>query len=175
MVKPLSPLSFREMAVLRFLSQGKNYQQIRDLLNCARSTKGKEPSVSMDNVHSTCWTIRRKTGIRSTLDAHECRAVLRQRHSAIREGGPDKPHTPTPRQMTVLRMVAEGKSYQEIASALGLGNNGHQSAQNYASQGCRRIGLRVPAWQRTHAIRDWLAAYDAQLAQAQDPMDDPMF
>lgn len=174
----ITPLSNREMAVLRQLAQGKTYEQIRQSLVQARRSAGKPhpESITIQNVHSTANIIRRKTGILDALNKEECRAFLRHRHSSF---VPDPHKVPTRRQMGVLRLVVSGVPYEEIARRLKLDRCGpmvgSQNAQNYASKGCVRIGIRVPARQRTEAIRQWLAEYDAKIEAQRDPMDDPMF
>lgn len=167
----IDPLSKREMTVLRMLAQGKSYETIRIMLATARKQE-----ITIENIHSTANIIRRKTGIKNTLDANECRACLRQRHSSYL---PDRHTVPTRKQMAVLRLLVAGMPYQEIAKTLGMTRSGlfsgTQSVQNYASQACKRLGIKVAPWQRTHVIREWLAEHDAKTAQGKDPMADPMF
>lgn len=173
----VTTLSAREISILRMLARGKTYEEIREFLNIGRKAVGKPP-ISPENMHTTAAIIRKKTGIKNTQDPHECRACLRSRHSSYEPNGETRP---TRRQMAVLRLVAQGMPYREIAHALGFQDtiSGAQSVQNYASQGCKRIGIRVPAFQRTHAIRNWLEKHDAQTKPptpcSADPMDDPMF
>lgn len=173
----ITRLSHREMTVLRLLSLGKSYETIRQMLVSARRAAGnRDPEVTIQNIHSTANIIRKKIGIKNTLDKDECRSALRQRHSSF---VPDPHNTPTRRQMAVLRLVAKGVPYQEIARQLHIDRCGpmvgSQNAQNYAYQGCQRIGIRVRPFQRTQAIKAWLADYDAKIEAARDPMDDPMF
>lgn len=161
-----SVLSALEMVVLRLLSNGAKYPQI----------KAKYPLMTQASFHSHCYNIRHKTGIRETRDPQECRRYIRTLGQTLLSQQQEAPvRVPTPRQMEVLRLVAQGKPYAEIARLLSIDR---QSAQNTASNGARRAGIIHGGWQRTKLIRAWLANYDAEQAALRgpvDPMDDPMF
>lgn len=182
------PLSSREMSVLQMLANGLTYSRIQAKMNTAlremqekRKRNGLPPlkldHVTMENLHATLWIIRQKTGIVHTQDKEECRAVLRRlmqgKLSPPRETFAErdpKLSLPTPKQMTALRMQAQGASWDAIGAALEVSAD---SAQNYARLGTKRVlGKGVPPWKRPQLMREWLARREPQLFGL---MGDPMF
>lgn len=150
-----SHLSEREVVVLRLLARGNTYQEIAGLLH-----------ITLANVHTTACHMRQKTGILDSRNPQECMDYIRGRHPgadarlAYGDGDRTKPVYPTPRQLEVMRLVAQGTSYAQIALRLGMGL---QTVQNAACQGSRRAGLpRSHGLSREHAIRDYLSRLDAE-------------
>jgi len=158
-------LSRRELSILQLLANGKTCRQIQEYF---------DPCISEANVHTCCYNIRQKTGIKETRDPRECRAYVRTfLHNEVaraREVGMPKP--PTERQVMVLRLLVQGRNYRQIGQTMGLG---YQSAQNAACRAAKRVGIEGAGWQRTQLIREWISQYDASNRKPVNPMDDPMF
>lgn len=146
----------REHSILIWLSRGWSYTKIAQHLK-----------ISSACLHVHCHHLRKKTGIKNTKHQQECIDYLYHR---------GEPLSPPPvyqlslswTQLEVLRLLAEGGSYGQIAQTLHMGQ---QTAQNHASAACKRAGIRV----NTHAAR--LAAIKAYIAERDGPppqLDDPM-
>lgn len=143
----------RERAILIWLSKGWDYPRI------ANYTKS-----SLAVIHVHCHNIRKKTGIHTTKQPAAKHLALN--HFATVRSGLDgsidlPPSLPvSPKQLAVLRMVAQGRTYPEIAQTLGMGQ---QTAQNHATEGCKRAGISSRTHhQRLDLIRQWLRERDAQ-------------
>jgi len=162
MKKRLTP---RELRILRLLSRGESYDKIRETME-----------ITHQNLYSTCAIIRRKTGIGETRDHEECRKVLRVLHSTLVEQGekpealPPRSPAPFPCQLAVMRLVASGKKYKEIARLL---NIQVQCAQNYASEGAKRAGIVGQGWKRNRLMKEWLEKHAPE--RPKSLMDDPAF
>lgn len=163
-----SRLSHREIRLLVRLAEGDTYQEICNYFG-----------ISYQNVYSTCAVIRRKLGIRETRDAAECKRYLAQIDpqevaNALEPKRADLRRV-TDSQLLVFRLLAAGRNYAQIAGTLGITS---QSAQNLACRGAQRAGLHHHKWDRTTAIREWLAQYDGTPSAEKrkvDPMNDGAF
>lgn len=142
MTAPTPLLSPQEMAVLRHLARGKNYQETAT-----------EMKVSIYHIHTICHGIRRKTGIRSTKDNDACALYWKELHSSPMGILPTRTYMPTPGQLGVLRLVAQGTPYNEIAHLLDITE---QTARNQASQGCIKIGIGGMGNYRVLALVEWM-------------------
>ncbi len=94
-------LTENEAKTLRFLGEGKSLPFIRD--NCQMPLAG---------MHVFTSSLRRKTGIRDTRYAPECREYLKQVEAALSGPGP------TETELRVLSHIAEGDTFVAIASRL---------------------------------------------------------
>lgn len=97
-------------------------------------------------LHAHCYHIRQKTGLESLQDPMEAQMYL----EAIHHQGVKGPSTA---QLQVLRLVAEGHSYDRIAQELGIQR---QTAETHAWRGCQRIGISARGEKRRQLIRDYL-------------------
>lgn len=144
-------LSPRELQVLKMLAGGLTYQQIKTALHLSDSS-----------VHVQCHRIRQKTGIKDTSDKRECKKYV--------ETYRPKDCVPTPRQMDVLRLLAQGKTHKYIAASLGMSVS---ASMNYASQGMLRMGINERGQRRMAVVRALIAAIDG--AEVYDPMSAEVF
>jgi DNA-binding NarL/FixJ family response regulator len=148
--KPMKRLTPKEIVILRLLASGKTYEEIRFAL-----------SLSQACLHTHCHHVRQKTGIVNTKNRDECYAFQRGFTN------PDKvPLLATKAQKAVLALLAQGKSYAEIANTLGIGI---QTVQNHASTGAKRLGIHRAGPRRTELIREKLST------PKPDAMADEMF
>jgi DNA-binding CsgD family transcriptional regulator len=163
----LPRLSTREMAVLALLAQGDNLKEIKDYFG-----------ISLENVHTICCTLRKKTGIRQTRDAEECKRYLAKLDQSLVERALYPPAAPPPLPLTdcqleAMRLLASGRTYQQIATFLGILP---QSVQNLLTRACKCAGITHAGWNRTRYIKEYLARRDGHLPPAPvNPMADPMF
>lgn len=133
-------LSKTERRVLHLLAWGKKYPEILYLINEDRRKNpvkgvfsGREMSLS--TLHTICCRIRKKTGIKSTKDAVECRNW----EKANPVGSPlQKEHGPTARQTEILLRLAAGERYPEICEGMMLSP---QAAMNLASEARKRVKI----------------------------------
>ncbi len=146
-------LTKTELRILQLLSQGKTYQQIQTSLR-----------ISAACLHVHCSNLRKKAGIETTKSSEQCHAFL---HGYSNPGKYLPPLTT--RQLDVLHLLAEGRSYVEIANILEMCI---QSAQNHAWKACKRAGIHRAGHQRTRLIREYLAQRGTPKA---DAMSDPAF
>lgn len=148
-----------ERRILSFLSRGQSYAE----------AKSRFPDMRLETFHVHCFNIRKKTGIKSTKDAKECRDYVRvmQMDDLRCEPRPARKLPPSPKQLQIMRLVAEGKSWSEIAHTVRCGWG---TAQNHASKGCKRAGIGGQGHRRTQAIKDWLRSQTPT-----KPEEDPMF
>lgn len=144
-------LTTKESQVLKMLAGSLTNQQIRSALR-----------MSPGSLHVHCCRIRQKTGITDTRDWRQCKKFLEMQ----------KPKTcvPTPRQMDVLRLLAQGKTHKYIAASLGMSIS---ASMNYASQGMLRMGIHVRGERRMATVRALIASIDN--ADVYDPMSEDIF
>lgn len=153
MIEDLTPT---ESKVLYMLSRGTLYLQIVERLE-----------ITQENLHTVCFHIRQKTGIVNTKDPQECKAFITGHKEELWDQIPHKPF-PTLGQVEIMRLLAKGKSYPEIALSLQIGI---QSAQNMASQGCKRAGIVGRGYMRLRAIQKWVEERDREEAGLTDPLE----
>jgi len=143
-------LTKRELQVLELLAGGASYDSIRHHLN-----------VSPANLHLICYHIRTKAGIADTKNVEQCK-------KALASYKPRAVH-PTPLQVKVMRLYAEGMKYKDIAVALDSHIN---TMMNACSLGCKRLGIREKGIASRRAlIREALGMDGVK----PDPMADEMF
>lgn len=160
----LSHLTPTEADVLRAISIGESIDLVTAKLG-----------ISRESFHVHTSSIRSKTGIKDTADAHECREYVR----ACRRAHYDKQHQQaaeaaiTQKQLSVFLHLMQGLSYPQIAAVMRIRS---QSVQNYATCACQRLALTGKGSKRTAAIREWLEK-NGHIAPAvsPDPFDDPAF
>lgn len=148
------PLPKRQRVILRLLSRGWTYQRIQQYLG-----------IKLETVHSHCGQIRQRTGITNTRDAAMCKKYM---DGIVDNEAASLPVTST--QLMVLRFLAKGQTYADIADTMGTTP---QTVQNHATIGCRRAGIKRGQNTRAQEIRSYLARLDG--TSTADPMDDPMF
>lgn len=147
-------LTEREYAILRLLSSGRTYAWLAEY--------GK---MTPECVHTHCYHIRQKTGIRDTQNKAECRAVF----NALNGRSAIPSHIgPTPTQVAIMRYFVTGMDIAQIARQQGMGN---QTALNHLSIGCRRakIGGTGRYEYRRPEIKAWLDEHDG-IGTMRDPM-----
>lgn len=153
----IQPLSRTENKILRMLSNGLSYEDAGERI-------GFRPEL----VHAYTYRIRKKTGIVNTRDPQECKAWF----SGVSYCVKTNYRCPSRSQLSVMALLAEGKSYREIAEKLEIKQ---QTAQNHAHRGCAAAGLTGKGHFRTAAIRDYLAGLKnyphAPVAPQPDPLD----
>lgn len=152
-------LTRTERKVLQYLALGSSYSFIAQKLG-----------ISGSNVNTTCFNIRRKTGIHCTRDQMECSEYLKGNPYT---GHPVKnPLPPTATQIMAMESFAEGRNYEAVARDLSSENV--QTVKNFISQGCKRAGILYSGRgeERRQAIKAWLAQRKAALAPAA-PSDNP--
>jgi len=164
-------LTNRELRILSHLAQGRTYRETREALG-----------MTEQNMTSSCHYIREKAGITETRDAQECARYLAKvppetLSRALNERQDGWKHirgeTPTDNQIEVLRLIARGQNYRQIAAFLGTTP---QSVQNLACRACKRVGIQHAGWNRTRYIREWVKENFPHDADSNhDPMDDPAF
>jgi len=173
-LKLCTKLTNRELRILSLLAQGQTYNQVKERLAIT----------TIENVHVTCYNIRKKTGIRQTRDPNECRAYMEKvapdtvRRAFHLSALPAEDGL-TEGQAHVLRLIAAGRTYKQIATFFGTTS---QSVQNLACRACKRAGIRSAGWNRTHYIREWVKTYYGE-ETIEEPhpdlsgalMGDPMF
>lgn len=152
----IKPLSKTEAKALRMFSYGVPYDKVGDRLGLA-----------FGYIHTLAYNIRRKTGIHDTKDAEECKAWFH----GVRQYTRSKINGPTKTQLGVMALVAQGKSYVQVAEEMELSL---QSAQNYASLGCRRAGIVGRGHYRTNAIIEYLRTLTDYPHTPEDDGKDPM-
>ncbi len=166
----MTHLTTTEKRLLVLLAQGFPYHELRQSIGCTLSC-----------LHTHLANLRRKTGITNTKDRRECKAFFDGFVEAQREK--HLPGQPTRSQMAVLRLFAEGRTHQQIATQLGLTVG---TTMNAVSQGKIRAGLKGCSRER---LVEWLERQDnpalpeteasvetaARMHCPLDPMDDPMF
>lgn len=161
-------LSRREIQVLSKLAEGYTYKEIQSYFG-----------LSAAHVNVVCHTLRKKTGIRQTLNQEECKRAF----AAIPPAKADRVLNENPFgdpevkrltfcQLDALRQIAMGRTYQQIADALLIRA---QSVQNLVSRACKTAGITAKGWSRPQRIRAWLKRHDEPMATAEDLMDDPAF
>lgn len=151
----MKPLTETEIKILRMLAREMSYRQICDRMGIPTGT-----------LHSHCYQIRKKTGIKRTQDHQECQLFLSGWHRPSHV--PDRKKSLTPRQLEVLRGIANGMSYKQ------LGKN-PQTVQTIAYQACQRVGIVKLAFRRTAAIQDYLRLngyWSPPVTKTTDPMFD---
>lgn len=153
-------LSPRESQVLHLISGGYTYDMLSHGLG-----------VTSENIHSVCFSIRRKTGIKSTKNKDECRNYIRWGRMGSR---PEKKNPATAKQLEVLRLIAEGLTYRQIAERLRVKV---QTVTNHAHDACRRIGRGGCAYSRREILREYFSEMDKKKAaeMAENPQSDPAF
>lgn len=171
-------LSKTERRVLHLLAWGKTNPEILEIINKERlktpeKVKGKvakpkppKRPMSQFTLHNLCHSIRKKTGIKSTKDAAECRAW----EKANPHFSPlQKEHGPTPKQMEILLRIAAGERYSQICREMVLSL---QAAMNLASEARKRakISDNFPS-----SVKAYLMGLKATPEPPKDPMDDPCF
>lgn len=167
MPRKKNQLTSREIRTLSYLAKGKTYAEIQAAMG-----------ISQDNVHTICFILRAKLGIKQTRDKEECQRAIATIPKERILWGLNPTRRPKPRKLTdtemeVLRFIAAGYSYMAIAHALGIKE---QSVQNHASRACKHATIQHDGWNRTAAIKQWLARLDIADTPAEaDPMEDPAF
>lgn len=161
--KRLNP---REIRILSMLANGDTSAEICSYFG-----------ISSANLHTTCFHIRKKTGLQQTRDPDECKRHLSKldKQQVADAINPVRviPQKLTHCQLEVFRLISLGRSYPQIAVTLGILP---QSVQNLAVRACKRAGITHSGWNRTRFIKEWMARYRGEAPPlAADPMDDPMF
>lgn len=169
-MKPKIPrLSHRDIEILSMLADGVSYSEIESYF-------GLLPSA----LHAACYYLRKKTGIQQTRDAAECK-IFFKRYSQLapqRVADALNPARPKPKDVTfcqleVFRLIALGRSYEQIAGSMGITA---QAVQNLASRGAQRAGIVHAGWNRNKLIKEWIERHDGKIPrQPARPMDDPAF
>lgn len=132
-------LSPQERTAFRMLCKDFSYTHIAGLMG-----------IRVDNLHTICHHIRQKTGIRDTRDPEQCRAYARLPEPLSFR----PPLKITAHQLEVLKLIAQGLTYREIAGQLSIAL---QSVQNHAVRGCKRLGITGQGHGRTAAIVNYFA------------------
>lgn len=86
-------------------------------------------------VNTTCWSIRRLTGIQDTRNAEECRQWRRDNQLSLLQ----KERGPTAKQLEVLHLLAQGMDVGTIATLRAVSK---QCVLNQACLGRRRAGIK---------------------------------
>lgn len=133
-------LSKTERRVLHLLAWGKSNPEILETMNLERRMKpekGKRAGreMSLSTLHTVCTQIRKKTGIKNTKDATECRNWERA-HPRLSQL--QKERGPTTKQMEILWRIAAGERYPQICEEMHLTK---QAAMNLASEARKRAKL----------------------------------
>jgi DNA-binding CsgD family transcriptional regulator len=161
-------LTRTEKTILHHLAWGKTYREILTVMNEERAKNPGEGKLagrpmSLFTLHTVCCRIRQKTGIKSTKDAKECRNWER---THLRYTPIQKEKGPSPRQLQILRLLAEDRAYPEICQTMGLNM---QSAMNLASEARKRVKItdKLRSSVRNYLIHSGPAAnggYDLMVA-----------
>lgn len=139
MKKP-SHLTGKQVQILRLLSQNFSYERIRERLKLTTAC-----------LHTHCYHIRRVTGIKHTQDMQECSRYMASR-GVILTNAIHRQNRPTLQQVEVMRRLVALETYEQIATALEISI---QTAQNTASQGCKRASILKEGWRRTAAMAEY--------------------
>lgn len=153
----MEKLTPREIDILLLLSKAHNSAFISQKMGIARSC-----------VYQHISNLRRKTGIQNLDDPREVNQYLNDP-----DHPPLDPHGPTRAQLRVLRRLAQGMSYRDIATELKLSLG---TVMNTASQARKRAGLTPAAQRRALDAQRYLDKLERPPAPLYaDPMSDPAF
>lgn len=155
----MTSLTHREKHVLLMLSKGHNYNTIAQELKISRAC-----------LYQHTNNLRKKTGIKDTLDPKECSLYLN-------DFKPSNDPVLTPAQIKTLRSLLFGKSYAQVAKEFGLSIG---TIMNTASQARQRVrlanypgGTSGSAQRADKELRDYVRRIDQQYAAGNGIAKDP--
>lgn len=147
-------MSPTEKTILERLSRGVSYAEI-----------ARRMGITINTLHSHCYQIRKKTGIRDTKDAVECRIYLHghETESTIAELKRIA-YGPTQGQLRCMLMLAQGDDVHTIAQRLGVAIS---TVRNHLASGLNAAQIK------RHQLSQYLT--EKGLLKKPSPMDDPAF
>lgn len=144
-------MSIRQKKIIQLLSRKWNYYQVAAHFN-----------ITIENLHTQLYHIRKITGIKSTKDAKKCTDYL-YGHGGIKVAG-QSGNMPTQAQMRCMVWLAQGRCVRDMGAELGVASS---TVRNHLAAGMKTAGIK----------RARLYAYIRDLGLLNPPitMDDPAF